>query len=115
MTESIAILKELGTSSTRLFPKGRVSFGRPGEKAKTHIRPGFDAAAQSAAQAVGAEAPPPQPTQPERAADGSIVQPPQTFWQKYWIYIVGVGAFMIVQAIVAPPEGPPQQGAGQRK
>ena len=69
-----------------LIPKGRVSFGRPGEKAKTHIRPGFDAAAQAGAQAVGAEAPP--PTQTERNADGSPAQPPQSFWQKYWIYIV---------------------------
>ena len=91
-----------------LKTKGKVSFGRPGEKAKLHVRPGFDASAQAAAQAVGSEAPPPAAAATvERNADGTPVPPPQTFWQKYWIYIVPLGIFMVIQAVMAPPESAP--------
>ena len=69
-----------------LAPKAKISFGKPGEKAKTNIRPGFDAASQANAQAVGSEPVPAaaQPEQVERGADGKPLPPPQTFWQKYW-------------------------------
>jgi len=149
-----------------LAPKAKISFGKPGEKAKTNVRPGFDAASQANAQAVGSEPVPAaaQPEQVERGADGKPLPPPQTFWQKYWcvgderwatrcaltpacvhtrqsngrsrrcvsassdlsccelavslsrIYIVPVGIFMLVQAVVAPPEpaGPSAGGAAPR-
>ena len=153
-----------------LAPKAKISFGKPGEKAKTNIRPGFDAASQANAQAVGSEPvlAAAQPEQVERGADGKPLPPPQTFWHKYWcvgderwticcattlacartrqsdrlltalllhdlplwalsfcelvavslsrIYIVPVGIFMLVQAVVAPPEpaGPSAGGAAPR-
>jgi len=69
-----------------LAPKAKISFGKPGEKAKTHVRPGFDAASQANAQAVGSEPAPAaaQAEQAERGPDGKPLPPPQTFWQKYW-------------------------------
>lgn len=77
-----------GDADAYFQTKGKVSFGRPGEKAKLHVRPGFDASAQAAAQAVGSETPTPAATaNVERNADGTPVPPPQSFWQKYWIYM----------------------------
>jgi hypothetical protein len=102
------------TANDLLKTKGKVSFGRPGEKAKLHVRPGFDAGAQAAAQAVGSEAPPPAAAASvERNADGTPVPPPQSFWQKYWIYIVPLAIFMVIQAVMSPAEGPPA-GAGRK-
>jgi hypothetical protein len=101
-SEATAILDAAGEDAN-MVTKGKVSFGRPGEKAKMHVRPGFDASSQAAAQAVGSDAPPPAAA-PEKNADGSTPPPPQSFFQRYWIYLVPLGIFMVIQAVVAPPE-----------
>lgn len=121
--ELLDIVSHISSSDATMQPKGKVSFGRPGEKAKLHVRPGFDAASQAAAQAVGSEVPvasatPSPQAAPERAADGSIVAPvaPKSFWEKYWLYILPVGVFVVLQAVLAPPEqgGAPAAGGGAK-
>jgi hypothetical protein len=98
-------------------PKAKISFGKPGAKAQVHVRPDFDAAAQAHAQAMGSDAAPAAAAttpaaQSEKGPDGKPLPPPQTFWQKYWIYIVPVGIWILLQAVMAPPEQQGQGGSG---
>jgi len=102
-----------GTDTFTFTPKAKISFGKPGSKAQLSVRPGFDASSQANAQAVGAEpsaAPAAAAKEAEKGPDGKPIPPPQTFWQKYWIYIVPMGIYVILQAVMAPAEAP--AGAG---
>jgi len=111
-TEVRAALAGKGDEFT-LAPKAKISFGKPGTKAQMNVRPGFDAAGQANAQAVGSDAAPAAaPVEAEKGPDGKPVPPPQTFWQKYWMYIVPLGIYVVLQAVVAPPEQQGQSGGG---
>jgi len=95
-----------------------LSLVQPGSKAQLSVRPGFDASNQANAQAVGADpaAAAAPAKEAEKGPDGKPIPPPQTFWQKYWIYIVPLGIWTILQAVMAPAEsaagGPGAQAGG---
>jgi len=105
-----------------LHPRARVSFGRPGEKAKMNVRHGlFDPLAPGAAGAAAAAGQ--QPSQSadattqggqggEGGQDANQQQPQQSFFSKYWMYIVPLGIFMLMQGAMAPPES--EGGGGGR-
>lgn len=82
-----------GADRFTLLPKAKISFGKPGEKAKLHVRPGFDAASQAAHAGIGADpAPAATAAAPAAAqtADGKPAPPEKGFFAKYWMYIVPV-------------------------
>jgi len=98
--------------SLKLHPKGKISLGRAGERPKD-IHRAFSFAAPTA----DGEQPQPQQQQqqqqqqPGQGADGKPQEQPQSFLQKYWLYLV-IGAVVLLQLTAAAPAGPAGGGGG---
>lgn len=96
--------------------KAKISFGRPAERPKA-VQRNIDVNAAAQASAPGADpvaTPPPSSSDtndPSAPGNDGKKEVPQTFWQKYWIYIVPIGIFMLLQSFVAPPQQGGQGGA----
>jgi len=91
--------------SLKLHPKGKISLGRAGERPKDIHRSFSFAAPTADGEQQPQQQQPQQQQQQGQAADGKPQEQPQSFLQKYWLYLV-IGAVVLLQLTAAAPAGP---------